>query len=42
MGLLKKKKVGHTNELSLSEDFYDYFTFQGEKESALSTISGGK
>jgi len=30
MGLLKKKKVGHTNELSLSEDFYDYFTFQGE------------
>jgi segregation and condensation protein B len=30
IGLLKKKKVGHTNELSLSEDFYDYFTFQGE------------
>jgi len=25
LGLLKKKKVGHTNELSLSEDFYDYF-----------------
>jgi segregation and condensation protein B len=29
-GLLKKKKVGHTHELTLSEDFYDYFTFQGE------------
>ena len=27
-GLIKKKKVGHTHELSLSEDFYDYFTFQ--------------
>jgi segregation and condensation protein B len=30
LGLLKKKKVGHTNELSLSDDFYDYFTLQGE------------
>jgi len=27
---LKKKKIGHTHELSLSEDFYDYFTLQGE------------
>jgi len=25
LGLIKKKKVGHTNELSLSEEFYDYF-----------------
>jgi len=25
LGLLKKKKIGHTNELSLSDDFYDYF-----------------
>jgi len=25
LGLLKKKKVGHTNELSLHDDFYDYF-----------------
>jgi len=25
LSLLKKKKVGHTNELSLSDDFYDYF-----------------
>jgi len=30
LGLLKKKKIGHTYELSLSDDFYDYFTFQGE------------
>jgi segregation and condensation protein B len=28
--LIKKKKVGHTYELSISEEFYDYFTFQGE------------
>lgn len=28
LGLVNKKKIGHTNELSLSEDFYDYFTFQ--------------
>ncbi len=27
-GLIKKKKAGHTHELSLSDDFYDYFTFQ--------------
>ncbi|OGJ12492.1 SMC-Scp complex subunit ScpB [Candidatus Pacearchaeota archaeon RBG_19FT_COMBO_34_9] len=26
--LLKKKKIGHTYELSLSDDFYDYFNFQ--------------
>jgi segregation and condensation protein B len=25
LGLIKKKKVGHTNELSLSDEFYDYF-----------------
>ncbi len=30
MGLIKKKKIGHTHELSLSEDFYDYFSFQGD------------
>jgi segregation and condensation protein B len=28
--LVKKKKVGHTHELSLSDDFYDYFTLQGD------------
>ena len=25
LGLLKKKKMGHTNELSLSDEFHDYF-----------------
>jgi segregation and condensation protein B len=25
LGLIRKKKFGHTNELSLSEEFYDYF-----------------
>lgn len=25
LGLIKKKKTGHTYELSLSDDFYDYF-----------------
>lgn len=25
LGLIKKKRQGHTYELSLSEDFYDYF-----------------
>ena len=25
LGLIKKKKQGHTHELSLSDDFYDYF-----------------
>jgi segregation and condensation protein B len=26
--LLKKKKIGHTYELSLSDDFYDYFNVE--------------
>jgi segregation and condensation protein B len=31
IGLIKKKKSGHTHELSLSDDFYDYFGVkQGE------------
>ncbi len=25
LGLIKRKKVGHTNELTLSDEFYDYF-----------------
>ena len=28
--LIKKKKVGHTYELSLSDDFYDYFNVGSE------------
>lgn len=30
LGLIKAKKIGHTNELSLSEEFYDYFSVQGK------------
>ncbi len=26
LNLIRKKKLGHTNELSLSDDFYDYFS----------------
>jgi segregation and condensation protein B len=33
MDLIKSKKAGHTQDLFLSEDFYDYFTFQGEDTS---------
>jgi len=25
LGLIKKKKIGHTNELGLNDEFYDYF-----------------
>jgi segregation and condensation protein B len=32
LGLVQAKRIGHTNELSLSSDFYDYFHVQ-EKES---------
>ncbi len=30
LGLIKKKKMGHTNELSLSDEFYDYFSVEDE------------
>jgi segregation and condensation protein B len=32
LDLLKKKKSGHTNELSLSDEFYDYFNVQNSKD----------
>ncbi|MFH1607701.1 MAG: SMC-Scp complex subunit ScpB [archaeon] len=32
LNLIRKKKMGHTNELSLSDEFYDYFGVEeGEK-----------
>lgn len=37
LNLIKKKKMGHTNELSLSDDFYDYFGV-GEGENVLKEI----
>ncbi len=33
LGLLQSKKIGHTNELNLSEEFYEYFNVQ--KRNAL-------
>lgn len=30
LGLIKKKKTGHTNELSLADDFYDYFNVESQ------------
>lgn len=32
LDLIKKKKMGHTNELSLSDEFYDYFNFSPNEE----------
>ena len=29
MGLLNKKRAGHTSELSLTDNFHDYFSVQG-------------
>lgn len=33
LGLIKKKKIGHTYELSLRDDFYDYFSIPGSEKS---------
>ncbi|MBW6442223.1 SMC-Scp complex subunit ScpB [Patescibacteria group bacterium] len=30
LGLIKKKKTGHTYDLSLSDEFYNYFNVSGE------------
>lgn len=38
IGLVKGKRAGHTQELTLSEDFYDYFSI-GKKESSLENTS---
>ena len=31
LGLLKKKKMGHTHELNLSDEFYDYFSVENSQ-----------
>ena len=31
IGLLKAKRIGHTKELNLSENFYDYFSLENPK-----------
>lgn len=32
LNLIKKKRTGHTHELSLSDDFYDYFSISNSEE----------
>jgi len=38
IGLLKGKKIGHTKELSLSEEFYDYFNVGKKEEEGKSAL----
>lgn len=39
LGLIKKKKLGHTYELSLSDDFYNYFNLgNGEGKNILEEL----
>ncbi len=40
LGLVKRKKEGHTHILALSDDFYDYFNLP-EGENFLRAIDGG-
>lgn len=42
LGLIRKKKFGHTHELSLSDDFYDYFNVQYPEKDVFkeNTLSG--
>ena len=35
MGLIKKKKMGHTFELTLDETFYDYFHVSGDEKQEI-------
>lgn len=35
LSLVRRKKIGHTHELTLSEEFYDYFNVSGKEESDL-------
>ena len=38
LSLIKKKKLGHTNELTLSDEFYDYFGMTGSEEGQVKEI----
>lgn len=44
LGLVKKKKLGHTNELLLSDEFYDYFSVSENEDFLrdLESKSAGK
>ena len=37
--LIKKKKTGHTHELTLSDDFYDYFSISDEDRTSVPGLS---
>ncbi|MBI2044376.1 SMC-Scp complex subunit ScpB [Candidatus Pacearchaeota archaeon] len=41
LGLIKKKRAGHTHELSLSDDFYDYFNTSENKLELKETKENG-
>jgi len=40
LDLIKKKKIGHTYELRLSEDFYDYFGIKKGNNPPLKEMTG--
>lgn len=40
MGLINKKRAGHTSELTLADSFYEYFSVGGEGEQAILTGTG--
>ena len=35
LGLIKKKRAGHTYEISLNDDFYDYFNIESDSKNPL-------
>jgi len=39
LGLIKKKRTGHTYELSLSDEFYDYFNVDSSSQNPFKKIS---
>ncbi|HPD82072.1 MAG TPA: SMC-Scp complex subunit ScpB [Candidatus Pacearchaeota archaeon] len=39
LDLIKKKKTGHTHELSLSDDFYDYFSISESERTSPPKLS---
>ena len=42
MGLISKKKMGHTYELNLSDSFYDYFSVNKGEEFAAEVLNGSE
>jgi segregation and condensation protein B len=42
LGLIKRKKEGHTNELSLSDDFFDYFSLNASAAAEASAEAGNE